>query len=131
MKHKYQQMRDGKLIGVKKDGMYKNKKRYLVSVKCPFCGHITEHLTLEDDRSWFYASLCFKCASTSKIKATKVFYENKNLPKRLLNYYSLFIMSYLARFKFYRNNRVAIIKISRKIKYPISFLLGFGKKLPV
>ena len=131
MKHKYQQVRKGELIGVKKDGNYKGKKRYLVSVKCHFCGHITEHLALEDDRSWFYTSLCDHCVSTSKVKSVEVFSENKNLLRRLLNYFSLFIMSYLARFKFYRDNRVAIIKISRKIKFPISFLLGLRKKIPV
>ena len=131
MKHKYQNVRDGKLIEVKKDGNYKDKKRYLVSVKCPFCGHTTERLTLENDRSWFYTSLCDHCVSTSKVKSVEVFSENKNLLRRLLNYFSLFIMSYLARFKFYRDNRVAIIKISRKIKFPISFLLGLRKKIPV
>ena len=131
MKHKYQQMRKGELIGVKKDGNYNGKKTYLVSVKCPFCGHITEHLVLEDDRSWFYGSLCDRCVSTSKVKSVEVFSENKNLLRRRLNYLSLFIMSYLARFKFYRNNRVAIIKISRKIKFPVSFLLGLRKKISV
>ena len=129
MKHKYQNVREGKLIEVKKDGNYKGKKRYLVSIKCPFCYHITEHLTLENDRSWFYTSLCNHCASTSKVKSTEVFSENKNLLKRRLNYFSLFLMSYLARFKFYRENRVAIIKIFRKIKFPISFLLGLRKKI--
>jgi len=131
MKHKYQNVRVGKLIGVKKDGNYKGKKRYLVSVECHFCGHVTEQLTLENDRSWFYTSLCDRCVSTSKVKSVEVFSENKNLFKRRLNYLSLFIMSYLARFKFYRDNRVAIIKISRKIKFPISFLLGLRKKIPV
>src|SRR3989344_3095048 len=131
MKHKYQNVRDGKLIEVKKDGNYKDKKRYLVSVKCPFCGHTTERLTLENDRSWFYTSLCDHCVSTSKVKSVEVFSENKNLLRRLLNYFSLFIMSYLARFKFYRDNRVAIIKISRKIRFPISFLLGLRKKILV
>ena len=129
MKHKYQQMRKGELIGVKKDGNYNGKKTYLVSVKCPFCGHITEHLVLEDDRSWFYGSLCDRCVSTSKVKSVEVFSENKNLLRRRLNYLSLFIMSYLARFKFYRDNRVAIIKISRKIKFPISFMIGLRKKI--
>ena len=129
MKHKYQNVREGKLIEVKKDGNYKGKKRYLVSIKCHFCYHITEHLTLENDRSWFYTSLCDQCASTSKVKSTEVFSENKNLLKRRLNYFSLFLMSYLARFKFYRENRVAIIKIFRKIKFPISFLLGLRKKI--
>ncbi len=129
MKHKYQQMRKGKLIGVKKDGNYKGKKTYFVSVKCPFCGHTTEHLALDDDHSWFYGSLCDRCASVSKVRSVEVFYENKNLLKRLLNYLSLFIMSYLARFKFYRNNRVAIIKISRKIKSPVALSLNFIKKI--
>ena len=129
MKHKYQQVRKGELIGVKKDGNYKGKKTYLVSVKCPFCEYITEHLALEDDRSWFYLSVCDQCASASKIKSIDVFLENKNSFKRRLNYLSLFIMSYLARFKFYRDNRVAIIKISRKVKFPISFLLGLRKKI--
>ncbi|MEK9161312.1 MAG: radical SAM protein [Patescibacteria group bacterium] len=129
MKHKYQQMREGELVGVKRAGEFKNKRKYLISVKCPFCGYTTEHLTLEDDRSWFYASLCNHCASASKIKSTKVFFENKNLLKRRLNYFSLFIMSYLARFKFYRENRVAIIKILRKIKYPISFIVSLRKKM--
>lgn len=131
LKHKYQQIKEGELMGVKKDGNYKDKKKYLVSVKCPFCSHTTEHLTLEDDRSWFYASLCDQCASISKVKSIEVFSENKNLLKRRLNYISMFLMSYLARFKFYRDNRVAVIKISRKIKSPISFLIGLRKKISV
>ena len=131
MKHKYQNVREGELIEVKKDGNYKGKKIYLANIKCPFCEYITEHLALEDDRSWFYLSICDHCASASKVKATEVFFENKNLLKRRLNYFSLFIMSYLARFKFYRDNRVAVIKISRKIKYPISFLVNLRKKMPI
>ena len=129
MKHKYQQMRKGELVGVKRAGDFKNKRKYLVSVKCPFCEHITERLTIEDERSWFHGSLCSHCASTSKVRAIEVFFENKNGLRRRLNYFSLFMMAYLARFKFYRDNRVAIIKILRKIKFPLMAILRLKKKI--
>lgn len=128
LKHKCQQMKKGELIEAKRDRNYKDKKIYLVRVKCPFCGHTTEHSTLEDDRSWFYMSLCDQCASTSKIKSIEVFFEKKNLLKRQLNYLSMFLLSYLTRFKFYRDNRIMVIKISIKTKFVISFVLGLRKK---
>lgn len=120
MKYKKMQMKEGELVESKHEGEVKCKKKYLVKVRCPFCLQISKHIKLEDNNSWFTPFVCEHCASPNKIKSAKIFYENKNLFNRWLNYISLFFLAYFSKYKLYRENKIAAVKIMRKIK---SFIL--------
>ncbi len=103
------------------------EKIYSAKIECPFCGQIRQYERCVDNslNSFFF---CYNCTSVSKIPSSKLFLNDYNTIATNLNYFKLFLLAYLLRFKFYRKHRTKIISTLIKWKKLIIPLFSIVKK---